>query len=462
MPVALSPFPTFLDALGNPRSGGKLYTYQAGTTIPLPTFTDRGGTVANSNPVILDSAGRARVWLTENVPYFLSIENADGTDVRTVDNFYAGADPSQLTAAGIVPATGGTYTGAVSFAGGATFDGTEAQDAATLNSLGISGVRNANLWINPDFAINQAGATTAADAAYGFDQSIVLAQTGSVGLSLLSQPADGIPFALRMTQPDATAKRIGNLQIVEAANCLAYRGKSLVLQAKVRASVGVTVRAALVAWSGAVDAPTRDVVNTWTSTDYSAGNFFIAGVTPIVVGAAAVNAGVWSDIVVSSASAGGSVAPSNLQNLYMLFWTDSTLAQNATLDISLVGCGLGTAKQIWTPPDRSQETSRCSRYFQPFSYQGGGTGAVNSFVFSVATGVQMRAVPVVTNAAGGAGSGYASVYNGSVWSQSLVAANTVSALAAGPASVVCSYPFAGAVTGWPCAIGVSGTLAAQL
>lgn len=48
----------FFDNNGNPLSGGKLYTYAAGTTTPLATYTDVGLTVANTNPVILDSAGR--------------------------------------------------------------------------------------------------------------------------------------------------------------------------------------------------------------------------------------------------------------------------------------------------------------------------------------------------------------------------------------------------------------------
>ena|ERR1022692_1745720 len=51
------------DANGVPLAGGLLNTYAAGTTTPLPTYTDETGATPNTNPVVLDSAGRANVWM---------------------------------------------------------------------------------------------------------------------------------------------------------------------------------------------------------------------------------------------------------------------------------------------------------------------------------------------------------------------------------------------------------------
>lgn len=364
MTVAIAPVLQYFDNAGNPLSGGKLYSFQAGTLTPLATYTDRGGGTGNSNPVILDSAGRADVWLSTNVPYKLRLENAAGDVLDTVDNYYAGADPSQLTVAGIVPSTGGTYTGLVSFTGGATFDGTAVQDLATLDSLNIASVQNANLWINPDAAIMQTTVTAPADGAYGFDQIVNLCDTGSLTLSQLAQPLDGIPFAQRQLQPDAAPKRFGFLQIAEAKSCLAYRGKNLVLALKVRCSASTTIRCALVAWTGTADAPTRDIVNNWASTTYTAGNFFVANTLPIAVTATAVTAATWTDIVVSSTSAGGVVAPTTINNLYMVVWTDSTQAQNVTLDASVIRCGQGTVAPLWTPPDPATELAKAKRFYQ--------------------------------------------------------------------------------------------------
>lgn len=52
----------FFDANGNPLAGGQVYTYAVGTTTPKTTWSDIQGTVANANPLTLDSAGEALIW----------------------------------------------------------------------------------------------------------------------------------------------------------------------------------------------------------------------------------------------------------------------------------------------------------------------------------------------------------------------------------------------------------------
>lgn len=242
---------------------------------------------------------------------------------------------------------------------GATGNPFEARDL-----LGIASAHNQNLWINSDMALVQWGVGTRADATYSADQTMTLCETGNLTTSQLAQPTDGIPYALRMLQPDASPKRMGCLQIVEAKNCLAYRGGKLVFAAKVRCSAAVTIRGALVAWTSTADSPTRDPINTWSSTNYTAGNFFVANTSPIAVGSQAVGAATWTDVTVSSASVGGVVAPSAMNNLYMLVWTDTAVAQNVTLDVSCVRAGTGTVSPLWTPPDAAAELARCQRYYE--------------------------------------------------------------------------------------------------
>jgi len=54
-----------VDANGNPLVGGKIYAYEAGSfTIAKDTYSDQEGTIPNTNPVILDSAGRAAIYLS--------------------------------------------------------------------------------------------------------------------------------------------------------------------------------------------------------------------------------------------------------------------------------------------------------------------------------------------------------------------------------------------------------------
>jgi len=52
----------FSDANGAPYAGGKVYLYVPGTTTPKNSWQDPNTTTLNTNPVILDSAGRAIIW----------------------------------------------------------------------------------------------------------------------------------------------------------------------------------------------------------------------------------------------------------------------------------------------------------------------------------------------------------------------------------------------------------------
>lgn len=75
----------FLDENGDPLSGGKLYSYIAGTTTPLGTFSDDEVT-PNTNPVILDSDGYADIWLASASIYKFKLDDANDVTQWTVDN----------------------------------------------------------------------------------------------------------------------------------------------------------------------------------------------------------------------------------------------------------------------------------------------------------------------------------------------------------------------------------------
>lgn len=74
----------FLDSNGAPLVGGKIYTYLAGTTTPQATYTTAAGNVANTNPVILDSAGYADIWITGS--YKIVVQDSNGALISTTDN----------------------------------------------------------------------------------------------------------------------------------------------------------------------------------------------------------------------------------------------------------------------------------------------------------------------------------------------------------------------------------------
>jgi Domain of unknown function (DUF4183) len=93
MAVYLSPVggaaAQFFDNNGDPLSGGKLYSYEAGTTTPQVTYTTNAGNVARTNPVVLDSAGRVpsggEIWITSQAYKFVLHTSADVL-IATYDN----------------------------------------------------------------------------------------------------------------------------------------------------------------------------------------------------------------------------------------------------------------------------------------------------------------------------------------------------------------------------------------
>ena len=92
MAVLLSPLAgagwQFFTNTGTVLTGGLLYTYAAGTTTPLTSYTDITGATANSNPIVLDSAGRVagEVWLTTSVNYKLVLKDSTGVQIAAYDN----------------------------------------------------------------------------------------------------------------------------------------------------------------------------------------------------------------------------------------------------------------------------------------------------------------------------------------------------------------------------------------
>ena len=94
MAVSLSPIGgagwQFFDNNGAPLTGGKLYTYAAGTTTAQATYTTVSGATAHANPIILDSAGRVpsggEIWLTVGVSYKFVLKTSVDVQIWSADN----------------------------------------------------------------------------------------------------------------------------------------------------------------------------------------------------------------------------------------------------------------------------------------------------------------------------------------------------------------------------------------
>ena len=99
--VSLSPAP-ILRFVGNdnlPLVGGMLYTYQAGTNVPYPTYTDSTGQFQHQNPIILNTRGEVAVasgnsaglWIPSGTSYLFVLQDAQGNQIWSLNNISDGS-----------------------------------------------------------------------------------------------------------------------------------------------------------------------------------------------------------------------------------------------------------------------------------------------------------------------------------------------------------------------------------
>jgi hypothetical protein len=90
----------FFNNSGNVLTGGKIYTYAAGTTTPETAYTTNAGNIAWSNPIVLDASGRVsgsgEIWLTEGTPYKFILKDSNDVLIATYDNIVGINDFSDL------------------------------------------------------------------------------------------------------------------------------------------------------------------------------------------------------------------------------------------------------------------------------------------------------------------------------------------------------------------------------
>jgi hypothetical protein len=109
----------FVDVNGNPLTGGKVYTYLAGTSTPADTWATSAGDVAQPNPIVLNSLGATfnPIWLTADVAYKIVIKDSLGVStLYTFDNITGINDPAySLLSEWVLFASAPTYIASTIF-----------------------------------------------------------------------------------------------------------------------------------------------------------------------------------------------------------------------------------------------------------------------------------------------------------------------------------------------------------
>lgn len=118
----VQPILQVFDDYGVILAGGTIETFEAGTSTPLATYQDLEGNVANTNPVVLDSAGRATIRVTNGVAYKFVISDSDGNLIDTLDDIVVGISSDAAGGDVLVTLNYSGTPGAQALMGGAIFD----------------------------------------------------------------------------------------------------------------------------------------------------------------------------------------------------------------------------------------------------------------------------------------------------------------------------------------------------
>lgn len=200
----------FFDDNGDPLSGGKIYSYAAGTSTPLATYTDQGEGTPNANPVILDANGEANIWLGSSSYKFIVKTSADVT-LRTTDNV-------------AYIANGDITTGKI------------ADGAVTTAKLAAGAVTQAKLADKTIETQALTGLPSSAISATALTGTLAIVCTGRpVQVGLIGVDATGTPALLKVSGPstaavNATIEIFRNLSRISSQTFGVEHANSYVLQ----------------------------------------------------------------------------------------------------------------------------------------------------------------------------------------------------------------------------------------
>jgi len=111
MTASLMPTPLVVNStvagVFGPIVGGKVWTYESGTETAKATYTTAAGTVAATNPVILDARGEAWIWLGSGA-YTIKITDANDVVIKTIDGVEASGAAAVAAAAASAAAAAAT------------------------------------------------------------------------------------------------------------------------------------------------------------------------------------------------------------------------------------------------------------------------------------------------------------------------------------------------------------------
>ena len=272
-----------------------------------------------------------------------------------------------------------------------------------FGAVSASGGVTRNYINNPEFGVHQRSNTINAttlgtqndDGSYTLDQWVLLSDGDDI-VDVIATESDAPTGSKKAMELDVETanKKFGVVQFIENVNCESIIGQEVTLSFQAKATSNLDdVRAAIIAWDGTEDAPTKDIVSAWES----------EGTNPTLVSNMTYE-NTPADLNVTTSFAKYSVTAtidtSGAKNVAVFIFSNvtGTTAGTDKLHIGQVQLEKGSSASDFVFESYTDHVQRCQRYFQGYNVDaaGIGTSAIFTSVGHAYTTASRFRTPLVT------------------------------------------------------------------
>lgn len=216
----------FLTDNGDPLTGGLLYVYTAGTTTPATTWTTNSGAVANTNPIVLDAAGRTpnEIWLNSGATYKFILKTSTGVLVGTYDNIPAIDDPTVfnnlITVTGTNTLIGTSVPAYTAYVAGMTLSFVPVATNTGAVTIDVDGLGAKNIYVGSSTAMVGGEIVAGRIAQIEYDGTRFQLYEASISIAdnsiTTAKLADGAVTTVKIADSNVTTAKIADSNITTA------------------------------------------------------------------------------------------------------------------------------------------------------------------------------------------------------------------------------------------------------
>jgi hypothetical protein len=208
----------FFDSNGTPLAGGLLYVYTAGTTTPATSWTTNSGASANTNPIVLNAAGRTpfEIWLNSGVTYKFALYTSTNVLIGTYDNIPAIDDPTVfnnlITVTGTNALIGTSVPPYTSYVAGMTLSFIPVNTNSGAVTLDVDGLGAKNIFVGSSTALSSGDLVAGRIAQIEYDGTRFQLSQSSIadGSITTAKLADGAVTTIKIADLNVTTGKLAD------------------------------------------------------------------------------------------------------------------------------------------------------------------------------------------------------------------------------------------------------------